>query len=1030
MKQHYNILETIIPQEKRASINDKILALIFKGNTQGITQEDIFNAYTGVGGLHGLNREDFANYYQYSEAKKEIEHGQFFTPHQICKSIVELVEPKADDTIADITCGMGNFFNYFTQENCYGADIDKKAIEVAKHLYPNANIKAEDFKYFKVESKVDYVIGNPPFNLKVTKSEKSSNGHWYNDYDVLSQFFFFEKASEIIKPAGLILAIVPESFLADEFFNKSHIQGIEESFDFIGQYKLQKTAFNQMGVKSFATKVMCWQRKSESTENRFYLNEFITYYQLKEKIKVCLTEKDKLKAKLMNELVRSRNENSEFEYKIKKYLFEIKSQPSLKKYLPKAIAHLDKLKNQKCPNGMSQDEWYKKHRITEPMVLSYLKKMVQKQSYNPIEKIELVKTNYGFKIKPYSDKMKSLLNKGNLNSFDYDTIKALKLDRKLIQNNVKNYSINDLILFEDQNCIDLLSNHYFKVLNKKRGKYVIQNTSLRDLKPNEEVNQFLKEFSFLDKDLQICKFNEIQLTDLGLILQKDYSILAWQMGGGKTAAALSWAQFKPQRNTFVVSASLAINLTWTAFLQINNIPFVQVKTAKDIENIKKGDYVLLSFEFLTRFEKQLKKFVKMNSQKVNLIFDESDEITNASAKRTRAVLNVFRRVKRKILTTGTTTRNNIAELYSQLELLYNNSVNMISWADYYYIEERNKEDNSTYVTRKENKYFQKPFPPYYGQTMFKRCFNPSKGTVFGIQKQNQDLYNEEFLREIIEKTIITRKFKEIAGEKYKVENIKVSQEISEREVYRKIIKEFETIAGDYFTSTGNSRKDALLRIIRQLTLLIEATSTPQFFDFYNGSGIPNKAKKIFQICENNDEKVAIGCTSIKGTNWYFEELQERFPFRPIFKIVGDVSFNKRKSIIKDFENTHNGILVCTQQSLKSSVNIPTCDIVIVESLQWNIPKIEQFYFRFIRYNSKNITRVIFINYEGTIETNLLALLMTKERLNDFVKTLEYKDNSDIYSEYDIDLDILNDLITKQKDEDGKINISWGEAATI
>jgi SAM-dependent methyltransferase len=1007
MKQHYNISNTIIPQDKRASINDKILALIFKGNTQGITQEDIFNAYTGVGGLHGLNREDFANYYQYSQAKKEIEHGQFFTPHQICKNIVELVEPKADDTIADITCGMGNFFNYFTQENCYGADIDKKAIEVAKYLYPNANIKAEDFKYFKVESKVDYVIGNPPFNLKVTKSEKSSNGHWYNDYDVLSQFFFFEKASEIIKPAGLILAIVPESFLADEFFNKSHIQGIEESFDFIGQYKLDKTAFNQMGVKSFATKVMCWQRKSESTENRFYSNEFITYDQLKEKIKVCLTEKDKLKAKLMNELVRSRNENSEFEYKIKKYLFEIKSQPSLKKYLPKAISHLDKLKNQKCPNGMSHDEWYKKHRITEPMVLSYLKKMVQKQSYNPIDKIEFVKTNYGFKFKPYSEKTKKQLQKFNKTEWiNNDITLGLDLD------------------------YDLLLPRHSKFIFNKIVNYSRQNTPINKLDKNDNVDQYLKEFSFLDKDLQICKFNEIQLTDLGRILQKDYSILAWQMGGGKTAAALSWAQFKPQRNTFVVSASLAINLTWTAFLQINNIPFVQVKTAKDIENIKKGDYVLLSFEFLTRFEKQLKKFVKMNSQKVNLIFDESDEITNASAKRTRAVLNVFRRVKRKILTTGTTTRNNIAELYSQLELLYNNSVNMISWADYYYIEERNKEDNSTYVTRKENKYFQKPFPPYYGQTMFKRCFNPSKGTVFGIQKQNQDLYNEEFLREIIEKTIITRKFKEIAGEKYKVENIKVSQEISEREVYRKIIKEFETIAGDYFTSTGNSRKDALLRIIRQLTLLIEATSTPQFFDFYSGSGIPNKAKKIFQICENNDEKVAIGCTSLKGTNWYFEQLQERFPFRQIFKIVGDVSFNKRKSIIKDFENTHNGILVCTQQSLKSSVNIPTCDIVIVESLQWNIPKIEQFYFRFIRYNSKNITRVIFINYEGTIETNLLALLMTKERLNDFVKTLEYKDNSDIYSEYDIDLDILNDLITKQKDEDGKINISWGEAATI
>ena len=102
----------------------------------------------------------------------------------------------------------------------------------------------------------------------------------------------------------------------------------------------------------------------------------------------------------------------------------------------------------------------------------------------------------------------------------------------------------------------------------------------------------------------------------------------------------------------------------------------------------------------------------------------------------------------------------------------------------------------------------------------------------------------------------------------------------------------------------------------------------------------------------------------------------------------------------------------------------------MESLQWNIPKIEQFYFRFIRYNSKNKTKVYFVNYEGTIEVNLLALLMAKERLNDYVKTLEYRENSDIYDEYDIDLDILNGLITKQKDEEGNIQISWGEAKAV
>ena len=44
-----------------------------------------------------------------------------------------------------------------------------------------------------------------------------------------------------------------------------------------------------------------------------------------------------------------------------------------------------------------------------------------------------------------------------------------------------------------------------------------------------------------------------------------------------------------------------------------------------------------------------------------------------------------------VLDTGTTTRNNIAELYSQFELLYNNSVNMTCWCDSIYHENRDKE---------------------------------------------------------------------------------------------------------------------------------------------------------------------------------------------------------------------------------------------------------------------------------------------------------------------------------------------------
>lgn len=1008
----YNILDTEIPQDKRDGINKKILSLIGGSDMKGITEEDIFNAYTGVGGLHGLDKKDFANYHQYSEAKKEIEQGQFFTPHTVCKEMSELLKPSVDDLVADITCGMGNFFNYFEESNCYGCDIDSKAVSVAKFLYPKANITTEDFRYFDPKVKVDFVIGNPPFNISVKDPELG--------YSIQSQFFFFLKSSRILKPGGLILAVVPESFLADAFFNKSNIESIEQVFSFVGQYKLPKNAFAQMGVNSFATKIMCWQRVSDSIDTIPYdATSFITKDELSKKIDDCLQVKNELRLKLHRELIQS--DDKVFEYKVKKYIYELKTHKNLQPYYSTAMDYLDKYSNQKCPPDMEFDYWYKHNRITDKMVLSYLKRTVAKQvKEKQVDKIELVKTNYSIKIKAYSSKTRTLLNKKSKTLKDLEFIKLHKLDRNLIEAPKKEWLINDLIIDID----DLPDKGKYKnLINRKINNYQRQNTSFNTLERDAEIDAYLRRFYFIDKENKKCYFNKIQRHDLGLIIQKQYSVLAWQMGGGKTAGALSWAKFNPQRNTFIVSASLAINLTWMPFLNKNRVRYVLINTLRDIERINPGDFVLLSFHFVTKYEKALKKYVKMQNKKVNLIFDESDEITNSSAQRTKSVMNIFRKVKRKLLTTGTTTRNNIGELYSQLEILYNNSCNLISWSEYYFVEDKKTGD----IDEKSNKYFEKPFPPYTGQTMFKRCFNPSKSTVFGIQKQNQDIYNESELKKIIEKTIITRKFREIAGDKYKVETVLVKQDQAERDVYRTIIKELDRILPEYFNSTGNSRKDALLRAMRQLSLLIDATSKPQTFSFYSGSGVPKKAEKIFDLIDSYDEKVAVGCTSIEATDWYENELKLNFPNRSIFKITGSISFKQRNKIIENFEATNDGILVCTQQSLKSSVNIPTCDKVIIESLQWNIPKIEQFYFRFIRYNSENETLVIFVNYENTIEVNLLALLMAKERLNDYIKTLDYKENSDIYKEYDIDLDILNSLITKQKDDDGNIQISWGEA---
>jgi predicted RNA methylase len=1000
----YQLNPASIPQTSRAEINEKILTLIQSTDMQGITAQDVFDAYTGVGGLHGLSRADYKNYSQFSDAKKEIEQGQFFTPGQIIEQIAQLLQVGPNEFICDLTCGAGAFFNSFPERQCYGCELDLNAFTVAKFLYPEANLTCGDIKYYRPDIRFDYVVGNPPFNLE-----------WKIDGDTIrSQLYFCRKAAELLKPGGLMICIVPRSFLADEFFNAGAIADLNKDFNFMFQYYLEANAFAGMGVDNFETKVICFQRRSEHLGEAPYMNLSVTYEEAKMIIVSAQVKRHELKVKLQAEFL-AKNERA-FVYKLNKYLYEIKTHKVLKPHLTHAMEIIEKFRNQKRPAGMTEKEW-EHSRLKEGQVLSSLRRIIKKQHIVQVDKILPVKTQYGFKLKPYSNKAKAKLNKQVTHVSIADTFgKPGKL----------HYLDN------------IIGGHpgFKRLMRRKNLDYDLHVTAWEELDRVAAIDQWLGAFTFVSpKDKKAYHFSPIQLNDMGLILQKKYAILNWQQGSGKSSASYAWSKYKPAKNTFIIGPALAMQLTWKKFMKVNDENFIYLKRWDDINKIKPGQYVLCSIEFVRNNERHLKVFIKRASYKINLVFDESDEITNDSSKKTRAVLNCFRKVKRKLLATGTTTRNNITELYSQLELLYNNSYNMLCICDKYYLEETLREKDCLYpelagtrIVERSNEYFGEPFPAFYGATLFKRCFNPATSSVFGIQKHNQDIYNEGALRGLIGQAILTRKFKDLAGDRYTIHTAKVQQTIAERHVYKKIIRELQAVIPSYFSSTGNSRKDSMLNIIRQLSLLIKATSMPQSFPFYHGSDISSKAEWIRNWTAERNCKVLIGCTSIDAVNYYGEKFSEWFPDRKVFIVIGETSFAGRRDIISDFEATDNGIVVCTQQSLKSSVNIPSCNEVLLESLQWNIPKMEQFYFRAIRYDSTDHTNVWFVNYENTIEMNLLALLMAKEKLNDYIKTLEYRDDSDIYSEFNIDMDILNGILTREVDDEGNYQINWGNTA--
>lgn len=995
---YYPIVPQQIPQTRRSEVNEKILFCI-DTNNNSLTNEIIFNCYTGLGGLHGLKQDDYDNYHDYSEAKKEVEIGQFFTPHNICRQMVELISPDPTEVVLDMCCGMGNFFNYLPNlYNAFGFDIDGQAVKVAKTLYPQANLEIRDIRQYDSTMSFDYLLGNPPFNLDFNGDS--------------SQFFYLNKAFWVLKPGGIMLVIVPASFLQSEFWEKTKVSSINRDFSFIGQTLLPSDSFSSIGVQSFNTKVMAFMRYSDSITMRPYkAEEFISMDEMKSRINAAKEIRQKLRIQLMRELKNRGLVDERFEYKVKKYLYELKTHPHLKVHYPKALALVTKYHNQKPPSDCNSEEYknWQYSKLTPAKILPILKRYIVNQYVVPRKEVALVKTGYSFKLKGYTPGMLRDIDK-------------------------KRTSINDLIMNYDTlplvpEMTPKLRGQYRqaeKYIARRRREYAQQNQPFSEMECDRKLVSYISKLTFNNKQGRPVKFTKLQRHDMNWIFQKRYALLNWQQGSGKTAVAYNFGKLqllrKVVKNTIILAPPNAINMTWVPFMEVNHEKYQLITSPGQLADVQPGEFLLVPLSILAKLKRELKRFIKMRSRKLCLLFDESDEITNPSSIRTKLTLDIFRRLHTKLLDTGTTTRNNIGELYSQIELLYNNSVNMMCDCSYVYLENKDKEIVCRDITTTE---YHRPFPPKGGNYLFKSCFCPAKASVFGIEKHNQDVYNQDDLFRLIDKTILTRKFRDFAGDKYTIHNHTVTPSESEKAVYLKIMEEFFSICYLYFSSTGDTRKESSLQIVRQIMLLIRSCSIPHLMPGYVGDEYPRKAKYIAGMIKNMPGKVAVGCTSIDSKNVYEEHIREQFPDRPLFIIQGDINFKKRINIIEEFQATKNGILISTQQSLKSSANIPLCNDVIIESLQWNIPNMEQYYFRFIRLDCEEHTHVHFVTYEDSIEQNLMALVLTKERLNEFIKTGEVKEESKIYEEFDISPDIIETLLHREKDDKGRFHISWG-----
>lgn len=1002
-----------IPMNKRKDINDKILYLVDQNLAEqsGITAEDIFNAYTGDGGLHGLDRKDYENYQKFAEAKKEIENGQFFTPDALCRFIMEALNPGVNATVADLTSGIASFCNYMpTEANFYGCELDIKSHKVARYLYPAANLTYGDIRAYKPDMRFDFVVGNPPFNLKWKVDET----------EYLSQMYYCIKAAELLKPLGIMGIVVPASFLSDDYMDNLKIKELEKHFRFLGQISVEKNAFAHLGVTGYGTKVVFWQKYlSEEEAAPSYRTECDAVLENLDDFEAVLAytrnsiladakarmEKDRLRVMLTH----SGGNDSDFTYKMRKMLYQISVNPKTRDKYAKCQEYIYRFEHQKQPDGMKYEEW-QKIRITEAKVLAYLRRALSAQNKpEPVDEIRMVKQDYGFVYKAYSPKTKKLLTEE-------------------MKQPIPIYSL----VSEDETTE--IPRNFRRLLRRKQRDFSRETMPFKDMKQDQKIADFLDAFHIYDseKDEHIT-FNDVQKHDINLILQKRYHLLQWEQGSGKTLAGIAAGLYRMEhqnaRNTWVVSTAISIHNNWEVVMPNYALPHRSINRLSDLGKIQPGEFVLITLERLTKYRKQIKKHLRCQNNNICLIFDESDEMTNPSSKRTKAVLDCFRHARFKLAMTGTITRNNIAESAPQFELLYNNSYNLLSTCEWIYHYEKDDTTGDYNLTTEPNSYLGKPIPAYApGYNLFKASFIPANITVFGQEKMTQDIFNSEELTALLERSVITRTFEEVAGKDI-VHRHQVTVEFSEPEriVYRKVMEEFHSMRQRYFALTGNSRKDAMMALIQQINLLLRVSAAPNTMAEYDSDRIPEKLEKVMDMIASwQEEIVAIGVRHKIVVDAYAAAIRARFPDRKLFVVTGStMTLKQRKELRRTLQESGNGILVCTQQSLPSSVNFEYVNKVIIPELHYNDARMSQFYFRFIRYTSTHRKDIYFVTYRGSLESNLTQMVLAKEKLNLYMKGRDV-DLDDVYDRYGIDYDLMSSMMRREADEEGHFHIRWGE----
>lgn len=200
--------------------------------------------------------------------------GQYFTPRALIKAIVDVVDPKINETVADPCCGTGGFLlaaydhmrvqskdmekqELLKNKALFGADITPLVVTLASmNLFlhdigvGHSPVKLQDSLIETNDDMYQVIMTNPPFGVRpqgsVGVSENRPEFVKTND----NQVNFLQHIMSIVKTGGRVGVVLPDSVLTDQGATAKVREKLMKDYNLHTILRLPTGIFYANGVKT------------------------------------------------------------------------------------------------------------------------------------------------------------------------------------------------------------------------------------------------------------------------------------------------------------------------------------------------------------------------------------------------------------------------------------------------------------------------------------------------------------------------------------------------------------------------------------------------------------------------------------------------------------------------------------------------------------------------------------------------------------------------------------------------------------